>query len=232
MKKMNEILEKWIPKEKKEKYSARHSEQPSASPAVEIEGINTSYGLSMAGKSVDNYFKILAVFHNEGKIISAKIRECHGKDAKLYITHVHALKSALANIGASSLSDTAKSLELAGKREDTTFIDANNDSFLKKLETLLDNIKHAISQNNAAKSSSPLSDILIEQTNEKLSSLKKSLCNMDTQTADKIINDLRDIPFDNNMQDAIEQIAQHVLLCDYDDAIDKINTLVEELVTD
>jgi hypothetical protein len=58
--------------------------------------------------------------------------------------------------------------------------------------------------------------------------LKDALNSMDTIEADKIMNDLSNKPLDSKIKNTLEQIAQDVLLCDYDDAINKISILLEE----
>jgi hypothetical protein len=226
--KLNEILEKWIPKEKKEKYTVEHKEKLTVSPVFEIEGINVAYGITMAGESVSNYLKILSVFYKDGMKKIMDIKECFKKNTNLYMIHVHALKSALSSIGAKDLSEIAKSLELAGKCEDMAYLDSNNDIFLEKLEILLGNIEHVVSQNNATEENS----LSLESLNEKMQNLKKALVYMDTMTTDKIINELYNKHFSSKIKDALEQITQNILLCDYDDAIYKINILIEELNTD
>jgi hypothetical protein len=49
---------------------------------------------------------------------------------------------------------------------------------------------------------------------------------MDTITADEIMNDFDKRPLDNKIKEALALIAQRILLCDYDDAINDINKLV------
>jgi signal transduction histidine kinase/CheY-like chemotaxis protein/HPt (histidine-containing phosphotransfer) domain-containing protein len=228
MKRLNEILEKWISKEKKKDYVYKPKEKQVERATFEIEGINVAYGISMAGESVKNYLKILAVFYKDGRNMTIELKECYKKDIMLYVTHIHALKSALANIGAKELSSVAKSLEFAGKREDISFIISYNNEFLQKLEILLDNIKYVISQDNATVNNSTENILHLESIKEVLLKLKDALNEMDTIEADKIMNSLTDKPLDSSTKDTLEQIAQDILLCDYDDAVNKINTLIEK----
>jgi CheY-like chemotaxis protein len=227
MKKLNEILEKWIPADKKEKYIVKPMEKSTEDPIFEIEGLSVKYGILMAGESLNNYLKILTVFYKDGEQKIREIKECCENDIDLYVTHVHALKSALGSIGANDLSEIAKSLENAGKGEDTAFIRNNNDKFLEKLDILLNNIKQALSKENATEGAESENSALLESLKESLTGLKEALNNMDTIETDRIINNLTDCPFSNNTKETLGQIAQHILLCDYDEAINKIDALIK-----
>ena len=229
MKKLDEILEKWIPESKKEKYVYKPKEKPALQPTFEIDGINTAYGISVAGESVNNYFKILAVFYKDGRNRISEIKECCAKDVKLYTTYVHALKSALANIGAKELSVAAESLEFAGKREDIAFIESKNDEFLGKLNILLDNIQCVITKENTNDNIAPEKSLSLEPIKENLLRLKDALNSMDAIAADTILNDLSGEHLGSNIKSVLEQIEQHILLCEYDEAKNLISILIEEM---
>jgi len=240
MERLNEILEKWIPKEKKGKYIIKPEEKPTIKPEeksamgplFEIEGMNASYGISSAGESVQNYLKILSVFLKDGMSKISEIREYYKKDIKLYTTHVHALKSVLATIGAKELSESAKLLELAGNSGDMDYIESNSEKFLIKLEILLENIGIALSQCNTIRDDAPLKDLPVEPMKEKLFNLKEALNKMDTIATESILNDLSNNNFNNKTKDNLEVISHHILLCDYDDAINEINLLIDKLIVD
>jgi hypothetical protein len=57
-----------------------------------------------------------------------------------FITHVHAIKSASASIGATEVSAYAEQLEVAGMVTDTDFIRENLPTFAKHLAELINNI--------------------------------------------------------------------------------------------
>lgn len=63
-------------------------------------------------------------------------------DTLLYTTTVHAVKSALANIGEQDASEAAFALEQAGHREDIDFIKENTESLLETLSALLEKYRN------------------------------------------------------------------------------------------
>jgi len=140
------ILEKWIPKEKRA-YSTKKSNKSTAaakktaSKGIEIEKIDAEKGLQLCGGKFEDYLEMLAVFLQDGleKIDEIKMSLETG-NLSLYVTHVHALKSAAAIVGADELSGMAKELERAGNQNDVEFIQAHNAGLLSALESLTSQI--------------------------------------------------------------------------------------------
>ncbi|MCL2768015.1 MAG: ATP-binding protein, partial [Synergistaceae bacterium] len=228
--KMNGVLEKWILKEKQEKTEENNGavavKKKEVNVNVEISGIDVNKGISMTGGTMKNYLKTLSIFYSDGLEKIEEIKACIAtNNLPLFSTHVHALKSASASIGAGKLSEFAKALESAGKNEDTAFIENNNDKFLDDLKTLLHNIKHVISDNSLTKKDEEesLSPELIQ---EKLSSLKTALNDMNITAADEIVNALSGKFSNSAAKEAFTQIEQDILLCDYNVAINNIDTLI------
>jgi len=82
--------------------------------------------------------KLLQIFRRgAGKSIATLRGTSESNDIKLFTTTAHAIKSALANIGESKLSQSAFALESAGLNGDKEYISANTEAFIKMLEKLL-----------------------------------------------------------------------------------------------
>jgi len=82
--------------------------------------------------------KLLAVFRRDAEkaVLTLKETATNG-DIKLYVTTVHAMRSALLNIGEAEKSKLAGALEDAGNNGDIDFINANTQHFIKVLEELI-----------------------------------------------------------------------------------------------
>ncbi|MCL1941269.1 MAG: response regulator, partial [Synergistaceae bacterium] len=237
--KLNTVLEKWIP-EDKQKEPVEDEDDATAAPDelkpgkdIEITGIDVEKGVAMTGGTMEGYLRTLSVFHDDGIEKVKEIKEClEANNISLYTTYVHALKSASASIGAGELSEIAKSLEFAGKNRDMAYIDSNNDKFLDEFEILLGDIKEAISRVPEPESASSGESLSSESAKEKLSALKDALNDMDVVTADEIMNELSSgggKSFDAAVKESLSQIAQNILLCDYDDAVSNIDALINKL---
>lgn len=218
MAKLNEILDKWIPKSKKEKYTVMGKNESVS--VFKIEGVNVDTGIAMTGGSVENYLKILSAFYKDGlsKITDLKAA-LDGKNISLFTINVHALKSALASIGANQLSDYARALELAGKNENVSFIYDNIDEFLRNLDTVLENIKYVVNTNQPSEGG----DLSFESLREQLTMLKQALIDMDGIESDRLVNELLGPNASENTRKLIEKISEHILMCNYDEAIDLID---------
>ena len=89
-------------------------------------GIDINLGIKYC-QSGDIYLSLLEQYANEYDEKLAKIEDFYKKkDIDNYIIMVHALKSTSLMIGDKSLSEEAKSLEMAGKNKDLEFIEKNH----------------------------------------------------------------------------------------------------------
>jgi len=229
MVKLNTILIKWLPKEKQEKLEIKTATtDASASEAVgmEIYGIDIKKGISMTGGTLKSYMQTLAVFHKDGLKKLEEIRNSlKAGDYPLYATYVHALKSALANIGASELSESAKALELASKKKNTAFINSNNAQFLMNLETILNSIKNALPQRY---DDGQKTYVDFELLSSELKRLKEALESFDSAAIDNTADNLQRFVQADGIGSSIENILQSVLIGEYDEAISMIDTLMKE----
>jgi len=175
--KLNAILDKWIPKEKQEKPSGDNFD-------------------------VITDVELLAVFYKDGFNKIEILNKClEAQDYNLYIIHVHALKSASANVGATKISEAAKALEDAGKRGDFKYINLHNARLLADLQSFLDSISLIIKEKRDG-----LPDMSL------LLKLKEALKELDMDTIDEVATELQSFA-------QAEGILQNILLGEYDKAL-------------
>jgi CheY-like chemotaxis protein len=145
--KLNDILEKWLLKNKHENKTKTVKNAENNDKAMKIEGVDIDKGIAMSGGTTELYFIVLAAFYEDGIEVIKKIENCiETGDLPLYTTLVHGIKSAAQIIGADEVSEIAKTLEEAGNRGDSAFIHAHNPKFLRLLETLVFNISNYIAR--------------------------------------------------------------------------------------
>jgi PAS domain S-box-containing protein len=89
-------------------------------------------------KDIKNALTVLEVIL---KRLSANPYEANQEDLQLFVTTVHGMKSALANIGEKELSAAALELERSGTNGDLAFITLDTPIFIKALEALVERIK-------------------------------------------------------------------------------------------
>ncbi|MCL2207377.1 MAG: ATP-binding protein, partial [Fibromonadales bacterium] len=179
--KLNAILEAWIPKEKQEKAE---------------EGSKHNFKIDL---------QMLAVFYEDGLKKMKEIKKCfETEDYPLYAIYVHALKSALANIGAEDMSEAAKALEMG----DAEFIKAHTARFLTDFERLLDDINQRLNEHKEQKF--PDAETLVK--------LRDALKTMNLSVINEAVNELQ--------YTQAKDILQDVLIGSYNEAIAGIDNFL------
>jgi CheY-like chemotaxis protein len=222
--KLNEIMERWVPKEKR----AEHEHVVRGlgpTPGFEIEGLDVSQGLTMTGGTVQGYIKVLELYARDVKERLKVLREAPDENGlALFVTQVHALKSASASIGAADLSKEAAVLEDAGRRGDVTAISGNLDGFCEALSGLAERIRYALSSREKRTGGEGTA---IDRT--ALSRLTSALEAEDIGAVDNILNELRGMSSGGKTKELISGVSDHVLLADFKTAADMISEFLDGL---
>jgi PAS domain S-box len=220
--KLNGVLDKWIKsKHKKVKTDTAQSMQSELSHDINIEGLDVEKGLLHTGGTIDLFMETLRVFCDDGSEKSKMIQDClDSGDISTYTVHVHAMKSAAANIGASDVSEAAKNLEMAGVRGDMNFIETHNEDFLKSLNNLLDNIKSVFP--------STIEEKQVDNASFRndLVKLKIAIENMDPRSIKISLENAKKVAPEQYVDD-IKNIARNVLMSEYDEAVELIGTIIQ-----
>ncbi|MCL2767570.1 MAG: response regulator, partial [Synergistaceae bacterium] len=230
--KLNTVLESWIPGKKKNKFVAESDgahQQQKAAIDIKIDGVDINSGISISGGSHEEYMETLRIFNDDGLQRISTIRECSVTgNLHLYATHVHALKSAAASIGANKLSNAAYALEMAANQGDLAFINANNDEFLTALELLIERINDVVSKHieNRENNKEPID---VEAFKSELANLKKVLENVDAAAINKTVENLQKIACQKDTSLVIRNISNKILMADYEEAIEMIESLLRDL---
>jgi len=243
--KLDEILDRWIPKEKREegtvnselgiKNKDTHSPVPSPQSLVpNIPGIDVQKGITMTGGTAASYIKVLSLFCKDvDERLPLLQKAPEAGDLSLLVTQVHALKSASASIGAKEISSIAAGLEAVGKAGDAAFIRESLPGFAKQLAELVKNIRAALEQGKpesrdvlqggSAAPHSPLPTPYSPLLKELLDALKSQK----VPEIKRILNTLEQQARDPKLKDILAQISDQVLMTEFDNAA----KIVEKLVT-
>jgi len=233
--KLDEILTHWIPEEKREESSFQEHSPSSPAPAegvkgsedsalYSIPGVDAVKGITMTGGTLTSYKQVLAVFCKDAQERLPSLQKTPEADALLsFVTNVHALKSALASLGAKDISEIAAELEAAGKATDMAFIREHLPVFAQQLTELIIDIDKALKQKSPENTSpSPRAD---------LSSLFKELASaLKSQNAadiDRILDELNQKSTDSKTKTALEKISDDILMTEFDSALKTIGELLK-----
>jgi CheY-like chemotaxis protein len=232
--KLNEIMEKWIPREKwKKAEPAAESVAVQQAVQLEIEGVDTARGVAMTGGSIANYIEVLSLFREDAGTRLEELGEIPDKAGlPLFVTRVHALKSASASIGATAFSAEAAELEAAGRHGDIIFIRERADGFLKNLSSLVERIHAALPADDQA--GADFDEIDFNETDlsldmTALARLRTALESDNIEEIDTALDSFRRDYADEFTRESLSRVADHVLMADFKGAIDVIDALAKGL---
>ncbi|MDR3166234.1 MAG: response regulator [Synergistaceae bacterium] len=232
--KLNGIIERWIPKEKrvKRKNGADTSGTRAAGAdacgaaseiGLDIEGLDVSQGIIMTGGTLKDYISVLELYCSD---VDKRLEVLRGtpdeNGLKSFITQVHSIKSASASIGAAALSEAAALLEAAGGRSDIEYIRENLGFFYQNLIATTGRIKAALSEKSANTSKRQVSD-----HRESLQLLKNALSEENIGGIDKILADLNEEELDAATRDSLSKISDLTLVGEFKEACAIAEKLVQ-----
>jgi PAS domain S-box-containing protein len=223
--KLNAALEKWIPKEKKKNPAPRGVARKEEN--LKIEGVDTRKGIALSGGSLERYWEILEVFVKD---MAEKVGEMKGAlgagDIGLYTIHVHALKSAIGNIGAVELSEAAKGLEGAGRQRDLEYIKKHGGAFMEAVGALAGEIEGKLEKRRGEESGKGSADL--GELREGLKEQKEALEALDAGRMNSAIEALLKLKLPEAERTAVREISKNILIAEYENALNIIESLLKE----
>jgi CheY-like chemotaxis protein len=218
------IMEKWISPDKRRpaadegaQPAAREQEKPPA-----IEGVDVQAGLDRIGGSPNRYLDLLAVFRRD-VADGFHLLEKEPDELSLlsFTTLVHALKSALSNIGADGLSQTAFLLEKAGRAADTSLIR----EVLPAFRTELSALTARIGEYTASARPPEDEDRVTPEIGQAAEQLANALEAGDVDAMDAALAQLQSLPLSGKQRAAVSEIGECVLTAEFHKALDAVSAL-------
>jgi len=250
--KLNEMLTRWIPKEKKRKITDYVPTTENGTLNFFIPDVDVKQGIAMTGGTEMTYRTVLSMFRKDVEkrlfLFEKFLKENNSsendkfsegkydqKDSKnslsAFITQVHALKSASASIGAAEASAQAAQLETAGKAGNMAFIQENLPGFTKKLAKLAEKIRIweiSIEEDDFSRAEKPdlQDDISFTAELPLLHELAAALETQKTKDIDRILDKLNQKLLDAETKEILEQISDQVLIAEFKSAVKTINEFI------
>jgi signal transduction histidine kinase/DNA-binding response OmpR family regulator len=169
---------------------------------------NPSVDTQLAGIFIRDAEKAIAAL----EAIYEKRNDYGGDDIQSYIINVHAMKSALANIGEGEISAFAYKLEQAGREENTSLMTDKTPMFLDQLRAVINRIKPEEKE---------VDEITAEDKTylcEKLSVFQTACEAYDKRTAKDTLAELNQKNWPHQEKELLNTIAEHLLHSDFDEA--------------
>jgi PAS domain S-box-containing protein len=176
---------------------------------------NSGEGAIAAHQITPEFVKI---FTRDAKKAIAILQSCkernsyEGDDLHIFIINVHALKSALANIGEKKLSDFAGELEQAGREKQIAFIAEKTSVFLSELQAVVDSLKPDTPEDY------DVSEQDKTYMRNMLHTVREACAAYDKKAAKAALTELKQKPLPKVYGELIDTIDEHLLHSDFDKA--------------
>jgi PAS domain S-box-containing protein len=229
--KLDSALKKWIPAEKCRSMAEEDEKIPESavSPETafpEIEGVDAAAGIARIGGSPNRYLDLLETFRRDVEAgFTLLEKEPDYASLRSFGTQVHALKSALANIGATALSQAAALLEKAGRDADMPVIRDRLPQFRKELTALTARIREISELTYSGGGGEEQPGPAVEEI---LVCLLAALEAGDPEAAYAALARLQALPLTGKTRKAAAWIADCVLTMDFQSAADAVTVLLKQ----
>ncbi|MDR0716734.1 MAG: response regulator [Azoarcus sp.] len=228
--KLDAILSHWIPKEKRQdapQVVKKEIKTEAIMYLSGIEGLDIATGVSSVGGSEERYLSLLDVFRQdvEQRLPLLEVPALP-EELKAFTTSVHALKNAIANVGAQALSKSAALLESAGHRGDSAFIRQNLEKFRSGLANLSARIGKTLAEAQSSNASRNENDAAApELERQTLARLRAALEAGDLDGMDAALSALQSQPLSNEKHEAVSKLVGLVLVSEFDEALRLLDTM-------
>ena len=138
-----------------------------------------------------------------------------GDDLSTLIINVHAMKSALSNVGESDLSNKAAELEQAGRDQNVNLIISSLPNFIKALNHLIEKFKPYEDEHDDECIDIDPQDVAFLQ--EKLIAIQAACASLDKKTAKEALAVLKQKTWPKHIRDKLSVIAERLLHSEFDE---------------
>jgi signal transduction histidine kinase/DNA-binding response OmpR family regulator/PAS domain-containing protein len=145
-------------------------------------------------------------------------------DLSIFVINAHAMKSALANIGETTIANTAANLEQAGRETNSRLIVSALPAFLDMLRTVIKKLEAA---DNADKNADNAGDN--QFLKEKLLAVREACTLFDKKTAKDTLIEIRKKTWPKTVKEQLSDIIAHLLHSDFDEAVQEIDGCLRQL---
>jgi signal transduction histidine kinase/CheY-like chemotaxis protein len=222
VRRLDAVLKEWIPAGKRR---APEEDRPPAEAArlPKIAGLDAAAGMARIGGSPGRYLNLLETFCRDVEAgIALLEREPQEADRHAFTTLAHALKSALANIGANDLSRSAAVLEKAGREADRSAIREKLEPFRGKLVELTARIGEFLASARSGEGKERADPEILAA----LRRLREALAEKDFDAMDAALEQAQSRPAGGKMRGALAEIADFVLTAEFEKAAETIDILL------
>jgi signal transduction histidine kinase/CheY-like chemotaxis protein/HPt (histidine-containing phosphotransfer) domain-containing protein len=233
--KLDEVLTKWIKREKWEKPLGVPGEAfEEEAPLLVIPGVDTERGLRMTGGDEAGYREVLGLFCRdtaERVMLFRRGVGSSGLSLEQFIIMVHSIKGVASTIGAQEESEEAARLEEAGKGGKLEYIRERLPTFCERLERLEGCIRSGLGL-LAGGGEEVLEDDVLAGDGELVSlflDFQGALKQQSIDDIDRLLGELTGRVQGAGVRRVLGTVSDLVLTGDYEDAQKAVDTLIDSI---
>lgn len=181
----------------------------------DVEGIDVDEGIKNSGGISQFIFSLklfLETIDGNAKVIKDAYES---GDIRLYTIKVHALKSSYRIIGATQLSKLAASLEDAGNKEDTEYIDKNTDELLNSYMEFKDKLQR-LEEGAGDDNDEGKKEISQEELLDAYGALKDMIPQMDYDAVEMILDQLKEYKLPEEDKKKVAELSKMLKVFDWE----------------
>lgn len=206
--------------------------------ALAMKDVDVADAVEKQG-GIDFYLELIDLFFTSGVQKTVLLEELYkNRDLDNYVTEVHGLKSAAANIGAHVLSELARQHESAGKQGDLEYIDAHFAELTDGYRQLLDEIRRVLEHRQygryAARENENDGRAAIEPQlmSEKICEIHRLVEDFESKQAAEKTEELLQYALPDDIRTQLEEVQTMLRMYEDERAEELLGTMVKHLQGD
>ena len=194
--------------------------------AVELSfgDLNVKKGIAYCGDK-DNYLEILKMHAYDNTNLDKIETLFNAQDWKNYTILVHAIKSSMMSIGAEDISEMAKKLEAAGKKEDISYVKKNHQAMVTEYRRVVQIIKDGLSDSKEEEVFEEIELLQLEEEDFQKYAIafENAMFDLDGEKMTEILVELEKYQYHGmKLREKISPIRKKVEMSDYMAAADSL----------
>jgi HPt (histidine-containing phosphotransfer) domain-containing protein len=225
--KLDKVLKKWIPAGKRRgvpggETCGQDAALPPGTALPDIAGLDVDAGITRMGGAPGRYLDLLETFRRDAQAALALLETTPDNSSiRSFTTAVHALKSALTNIGADGLSKTAALLEEAGRAADISALGSGLPGFREELAALTAHIAEYTASARPPDDEGLVTPEILQASAQLANALEAG----DIDATDAALARLQTLPLSGKQRADVSEIEDCILTADFRKALDAVTVL-------
>lgn len=194
----------------------------------QLTGVDTRSGIKNCGGQTDRYIEVLDTFYKSGIIQREQMRKLYDiRSFNNLKIEVHALKSISASIGAKELSELARSLEEAIKREQTAYVDERIADLFEMLSTLINELEDYFTRINESGKKSGRKEFDKKMLLDEIEIIIKALGDFDDEVAKTHAKRIYKYDINDAVSSKTDELVRSITLFKYEEGENIARQLAE-----